>query len=92
MVELYFCEMSIFFESLKDKLKKNGKIAIIVGNSSYAGIPVLTDIIFSEILLNLGFKIDKIIIARNNETSSQQYKKINHLIKYIRESLIIVSK
>ena len=35
-------------------------------------------------------KVKEIIVTRNNETSSQQYKKIGNLIKYIRESIIIL--
>ena len=35
-------------------------------------------------------QVKEIIVTRNNETSSQQYKKIGKLIKYIRESIIIL--
>ena len=73
-------------------MKKNGKVAVVVGNSAYAGIPVLTDLIMAEIINHVGFKINEIIVARKNETSSQQYKKIGNKIKYIRESIIIFEK
>ena len=43
-----------------------------------------------EVYKSLGFKVKEIIVTRNNETSSQQYKKIGNLIKYIRESIIIL--
>ena len=90
MVNLYFIDMLNFLESLKNKMKKNSVIAIVVGNSSYQGIPVATDLILSEIAQSLGYKVKEIIVTRNNETSSQQYKKIGKLIKYIRESIIIL--
>lgn len=92
MVDLYFKEMSVFYSSLYKKMKKNGKVAVVVGNSAYAGIPVLTDLIMAEIINHVGFKINEIIVARKNETSSQQYKKIGNKIKYIRESIIIFEK
>jgi hypothetical protein len=90
MVNLYFIDMLNFLESLKNKVKKNSIIAIVVGNSSYQGVPVATDLILSEIAQSLGYKVKEIIVTRNNETSSQQYKKIGKLIKYIRESIIIL--
>ena len=89
MEKLYFIEMANFLNTLKKKMKKNSKIGIVVGNSSYQGVPVATDLILSEIAKSLGYKIKEIIVTRNNETSSQQYKKIGNLIKYIRESIII---
>ena len=90
MVKLYFIEMTNFLNTLKKKMKKNSKIGIVVGNSSYQGVPVAADLILSEIAKSLGYKIKEIIVTRNNETSSQQYKKIGNLIKYIRESIIIL--
>ena len=90
MVNLYFIDMLNFLESLKNKMKKNSVIAIVVGNSSYQGIPVATDLILSEIAQSLGYKVKEIIVTRNNETSSQQYKKIGKLIQDIRESIIIL--
>jgi len=90
MVNLYLIEMHNFLSSLKKKIKKDSKIGIVVGNSSYQGVPVATDLILGEIAQSLGFKVKEIIVTRNNETSSQQYKKIGNLIKYIRESIIIL--
>lgn len=92
MVLLYFHEMNIFLGDLFSKMKKGSKIGIVIGNSSYGGIPILSDLILSEIAQSNGFNIDEIVIARKNETASQQYKNISSLIKYVRESIIILSK
>ena len=73
-------------------MKFGGTIGIVIGNSSYGGIPILSDLIVSEISEKVGFKVDQIIVARNNETASQQYKKINDLIKYVRESIVVLVK
>ena len=80
MLNLYFSEMNEFLNSLYQKMKFGGTIGIVIGNSSYGGIPILSDLIVSEISEKVGFKVDQIIVARNNETASQQYKKINDLI------------
>ncbi len=92
MLNLYFSEMNEFLNSLYQKMKFGGTIGIVIGNSSYGGIPILSDLIVSEISEKVGFKVDQIIVARNNETASQQYKKINDLIKYVRESIVVLVK
>ena len=90
MIDLYFQDMTIFLKNLKSKMKNNGYVGIVVGNSAYGGVPIVTDLILSEIATSLGYKVKEIIVARKNETSSQNYSKIGELIKYIRESIIIL--
>ena len=92
MLMLYFVDMQNVFKELYFKQKDKSFVAIVVGNSAYAGIPVATDLILTEIATNCGFKIKEIIVARKNETSSQQYSKIGGLVKYIRESIIVLEK
>jgi len=92
MILLYFFEMDAFMKDLFLKMKMNSKTGIVIGNSSYGGIPILSDLILSEIAEKNGFVVDEIVIARKNETASQQYKNISTLIKYVRESIIILSK
>ena len=65
---------------------------VVVGNSSYGGLAIPTDIILAEIGKNIGFKVNEIVVARRNETSSQQYDKIGNLIEFVRESLIFFEK
>ena len=92
MLVLYFNEMQNLLINLRQKLKDNGYVAIVVGNSAYGGIPIATDLILAEIASNNGYKIKELIVARKNETSSQQYSKIGGLVKYIRETIIILQK
>ena len=92
MLILYFYEMDIFIKKLYKIIRKGGNVGIVIGNSSYGGIPIISDLILAEIAKQNKFKVKEIIVARNNETASQQYKKISKLIKYIRESVIIIEK
>lgn len=92
MLNAYFSEMEQLLTGLYIKTKKGGYCVIVVGNSSYGGLAVPTDIILSEIGKNIGFTVNEIIVARRNETSSQQYDKIGNLIEFVRESLIIFRK
>ncbi|MFA4851841.1 MAG: DNA methyltransferase [Bacteroidales bacterium] len=92
MLNAYFSEMEQLLNELFIKTKKGGYCVIVVGNSSYGGLSIPTDIILSEIGKNIGFSVKEIIVARRNETSSQQYDKIGNLIEFVRESLIILKK
>lgn len=92
MLNAYFSEMEQLLGNLFEKTKKGGYCVVVVGNSSYGGLAVPTDIILAEIGKNLGFTVQEIIVARRNETSSQQYSKIGNLIEFVRESLIIFKK
>lgn len=92
MIYLYFIEMKELLNSLFIKSKKGALVNIVVGNSAYGGIPIATDIFLAEIGQEIGFKVKEIIVARNNETSSQQYKKIGELVKYVRESIVVLEK
>lgn len=92
MLNAYFSEMEQLLNDLYIKTKKGGYCVIVVGNSSYGGLAIPTDIILSEIGKNIGFNVNEIIVARRNETSSQQYDKIGNLIEFVRESLIIFRK
>ena len=92
MLLLYFLDMQNMLHDLFKKQKDGSYVAIVVGNSAYSGIPIATDLILAEIALSQGFKVKEIIVARNNETSSQQYDRIGELVKYIRESIVILEK
>jgi DNA modification methylase len=92
MLNAYFSEMEQLLVSLFERTKNGGYCVVVVGNSSYGGLAVPTDIILAEIGKNLGFTVLEIIVARRNETSSQQYDKIGNLIEFVRESLIIFKK
>jgi DNA modification methylase len=92
MLNAYFSEMEQLLSELFNKTKEGGYCVIVVGNSSYGGLSIPTDIILSEIGKNIGFTVNEIIVARRNETSSQQYDKIGNLIEFVRESLIIFKK
>ena len=92
MIRLYFQEMQDLLKMSYDKLKSSGKMIIVVGNSSYGGQPLLTDLILANLAESIGYRIEQIIVARKNETASQQYKKIGKKIRYIRESLIVLKK
>ena len=66
---------------------------IVVGNSFYGGLPIITDEILIEEARKIGFKFEELIISRRLSTSSQQMKIIKNEDKtYLRESIIVLRK
>ena len=93
MVKAYFSDMNVVFAGLNKMLKTNATVVFVVGNSSYGGIPIATDLLLADIAQKNGFNIEEIRIARNLTTSSQQlknYKKDRK--KYFRERMVILTE
>lgn len=64
MVEDYFHDMNVVFESFKYHLKKDSIIAIDIGDSAYSGVHVPTDRILTEVLLDKGFSMKGEVLLR----------------------------
>ncbi|NKQ38643.1 MAG: hypothetical protein HF967_04090 [Methanosarcinales archaeon] len=60
----YFFEMQQCFEEMYRVLKPKGKACIVIGNTELKKVSILNAEIFVEIMLNLGFRIHKIIKRR----------------------------
>lgn len=87
----YFSDIGKVLEEMKDNLNDGATIGIVVGNSVYAGLPIATDILISEMAQDLGYEFIRIEKYRNLSPSSQQMKIIKEEHKsFLRESLIIL--
>jgi len=63
-VKGYFFEMQQCFEEMHRVLKPKGKACIVIGNTELKKVKILNAEVFVEIMLNLGFKVHKIIKRR----------------------------
>lgn len=63
-VRNYFFEMQQCFEEMYRVLKPKGRTCIVIGNTELRKVPILNAEVFVEIMLNLGFKMHKIIKRR----------------------------
>lgn len=88
----YFIDMSKVLEGLFKVLKPSGKAVIVVGNSAYGGVIIPTDALLAKIATRLGFRVEKISVARHLTTSSQQRAMLGDRMEYLRESLVILVK
>ena len=92
MLSGYFSDMKNILQQSYELLKPGGFCSIVVGNSSYGGVIIPTDLILANYAENLGFTVDKIEVDRYIITSSQQYHATKDLGKYLRESVICLQK
>ena len=63
-VKNYFFEMQQCFEEMYRVLEPKGRACIVIGNTELRKVPILNAEVFAEMMLNLGFKIHKIIKRR----------------------------
>jgi hypothetical protein len=92
MLRGYFDDMQNMLERLFAVSKKGVVCSIVVANSGYKGIIVPTDLLLAEIGERIGFKVEKIILARSIRASSQQMQELKSRSNLMRESIIILKK
>lgn len=93
MVNNYFYDMKKVIENTYECLKNNCYLFIVVGNSFYSNVPIITDEILIEEAEKIGFKVEELIITRKLSTSSQQMKTIAEEDRiYLRESILVLKK
>ena len=92
MLNVYFNDMLLVLQKIYKNTQKGGYCVIVVGNSAYGNLAIPTDLILGQMGQKVGFDICEIIVARNNETSSQQHSKLLEYTEYLRESIIILKK
>lgn len=63
-VKNYFFEMQQCFEEMYRVLKPKGRACIVIGNTELKKVPILNAEVFTEMMINLNFKIHKIIKRR----------------------------
>jgi len=93
MVKGYFDDMTEALKNIFRIMDSDSHCKIIVANSGYKGVLVPTDLILADISQNIGFRVEKIIHARDIRASSQQMKELHG--KYdnlMRESIIFLKK
>lgn len=73
-VKKFFDDMYLHLSNLRDHLNNNARINYILGNSSFYGNYVETDLIIEEILNTLGYKDVKSHIIRKRNSKSNLFE------------------
>lgn len=88
----YFLDMKMLLEGVYRTLTPGGECHIIVGNSAYGGVIIPTDVMLAKIAVELGFQVDRVVVARHLTTSSQQRRAMEPLVQYLRESIVVLRR
>ncbi len=72
MVQAYFEDLDQIIGDVQERLSANGRIVIVVGNSSYAGILIDTNTILDELTTVRGLAIERCESVRVMRSSMQQ--------------------
>lgn len=91
MITGYFRDLYTCLKNLTNNINDGAVLGFVVGNPTYAGVVVATDMILADIATMLGYTCLGIQIYRRVVPSSQQTKLIEpEDQKYVRESLVIL--
>lgn len=88
MVRSYFGDMQTLLRESSSKLSEGGRIAMVVGNSSYANVLIDVPAILCELAHDMGFKTVSSTSARAMRSSIQQ----GRADKTLAESLVILAR
>ena len=88
VIKGYFADMRSRLAAVYSILKPNGRCAIVVGNSAYAGVIIPSDLLLAKTAEKVGFKIERIEVCRHLTTSSQQRRRLLPVKEYMREFVI----
>lgn len=89
MIRGYFDDMYSSLKQMRLFLRQNGKVILLVANSSYAETPIPTDLLLAEAAKELGFSVQSIRKLRRLTTSGQQWTLMgSEGKKLLRESVV----
>lgn len=90
MLEGYFEDMYLALREISKRLKKRGKVALVVSNVRFAGVNIPVDELLSEAGEQAGLNPKAIWIARFRGNSSQQMREYSR--RPSRESIVVWEK
>ncbi|MGD9380863.1 MAG: DNA methyltransferase [Candidatus Thorarchaeota archaeon] len=85
VVRKYFDDVYHVFRNVYEGLKKEGRFAIVIGDSLIAGVYIPADLILARVGKSIGFKIESVEVARSRRSGQRKSFKL-------RESIVILLK
>ncbi|MBI4567104.1 MAG: hypothetical protein HY719_01760 [Planctomycetes bacterium] len=87
MIEGYFLDLHLVLREVRRVCKRGARIAFVVGNAQYRGVPIAVDELTAEVGEQAGLKCEKMLVARYRGNSAQQMGKYGR--NPSRESVIV---
>lgn len=92
MISGYFDDLHSALAQIRKKLKDNGTMIFIIGNSSYSGVVIPSDLLLAEAAEDLDLSVESIEVARRLKPSPQQRKVMDeYSLRLMRESIVTLS-
>ena len=94
MINGYFDDMYLALREQFRVCESGARVVCVVGNSSYANLPVPTDSLLARLGELVGFRVVEVLVARHLGTSSQQLASYDQRLRtrYLRESAVVLEK
>jgi hypothetical protein len=72
MIEGYFLDLYLVLREVRRVGKRKARVAFVVGNAQYRGVPIAVDELTAEVGEQAGLKCEKLLVARYRGNSAQQ--------------------
>jgi site-specific DNA-methyltransferase (cytosine-N4-specific) len=90
MIEGYFLDLYLALREVGRVCKRKARVAFVVGNAQYRGVPIAVDELTAEIGEQAGLRCEKLFVARYRGNSAQQMGKFGR--NPARESVVVFRK
>jgi tRNA G10 N-methylase Trm11 len=90
MLEGYFLDLYLVLREVRRVCKRGARVAFVVGNAQYRGLPIDVDELTAEVGEQAGLSCEKLLVARYRGNSAQQMGVYGR--KPSRESIVVFRK
>jgi tRNA G10 N-methylase Trm11 len=90
MIEGYFLDLYLVLREVHRVCKRGARVAFVVGNAQYRGVPLAVDEFTAQLGEQAGLKCEKLLVARYRGNSAQQMGRYGR--NPSRESVVVFRK
>jgi len=87
MLDGYFLDLYLVLREVRRVCKRGAKVAFVVGNAQYRGVPIIVDELTAEVGQQAGLECKRLLVARYRGNSAQQMGR--HGRNPSRESVVV---
>lgn len=87
MIKGYFEDMNLALKQIAQVCRPGAKMALVVANARFHGELIPVDLLLSDLAVEAGFEVERIIVTRYKGNSSQQMGRFGRVA--VRESIAI---
>ncbi|MBN2565589.1 MAG: hypothetical protein JXB46_07740 [Candidatus Eisenbacteria bacterium] len=90
MIEGYFLDLYLSLREVRRVCKRRARVAFVVGNAQYRGVPIAVDELTAEVGEQAGLRCEKLLVARYRGNSAQQMGRYGR--NPSRESVVVLRR